>query len=112
LDFAFEAGEHSILAWYLRDFERARRLETWDDASTPSDFLVTTQQEPPFPEGATYAGQRFAIRYAWDSQSLRCRYQWPPQCQSLTRWLLLRRARVPLDVQDEVTLWRRVRDED
>ena len=96
LPFTLEAAPDSVLAWYLRDFSAARRVERLSDFG---GALVTWQRgdepehpAPALPDGVEYVGQGFALRRSWDVREIACVWEWPPRCQAAVRWLLLRRT--------------------
>ena len=94
--FTLEAAPDSVLAWYLRDFSAARRVERLSDFG---GALVTWHRghepdrpAPALPDGVEYVGQSFALRRSWDAREIACVWEWPPRCQTAVGWLLLRRT--------------------
>ncbi|MEA3341273.1 MAG: hypothetical protein U9R15_15015 [Chloroflexota bacterium] len=103
LPLAFEAAPDSVLAWYLRDFSAARRVEslTAEDAGLT---LVTSQRDLSLAEGE-YVGQDFVLRRSWNPDAARCAWGWPPQCSAAAKWLLLRRTPLPPVADQWAVLW-------
>jgi hypothetical protein len=111
LPFTLEAAPDSVLAWYLRDFSAARRVEklsaeeigpalvTWHRGDEP-DHPV-----PALPDGVEYVGQGFALRRSWDAREIACVWEWPPRCQTAVGWLLLRRTPSPPVTDEWAALW-------
>jgi uncharacterized protein (TIGR03663 family) len=111
LEFAFQAPEDSVLAWYLRDFERAHRVDRLEDtyASEAVPILVTTRHEEaaPPPIGGEYVGQNFVLQTHWSPRALGCRF-WEPGCNVAFDWLLFREAVPVPEARHWATLWHRV----
>lgn len=109
LPFVYEAAEDSVVTWYVRSFEQARRVDVLDDldAGRLGATVVTVGREAAFPEDAvaSYAGQDFAVSRRWTPRSVTCGF-WASGCEAGAKWFLLRRG-VELPEADEwVTLWR------
>lgn len=109
LDFTYEAPEDSVLAWYLRDFAAARRVDWLRDlaADEIGSIAVTTGQDETavLAAGTEYAGQDFALRRQWAPQELGCRI-WESGCNVAFEWFLFRDS-VPLPAAEQwATLWR------
>lgn len=93
LEFTYEAPADSVLAWYLRDFDSARRvddlqeLESWEWNAV----LVTLNRDWTFdlPEGVELTGRDFALSRSWSPRKLGCFLEWPP-CNGAVEWLLHR----------------------
>ncbi|MBL7064106.1 MAG: glycosyltransferase family 39 protein, partial [Anaerolineae bacterium] len=104
LPFTLEAAPDSVLAWYLRDFSAARRVERLSDfppriGGDRGGALVTWHRgdepdhpAPTLPDGIEYVGQGFALRRSWDAREITCVWEWPPRCQAAVGHLLLRRT--------------------
>jgi len=116
LPFVLEATPDSVLAWYLRDFSAARRVENLDAGVETSRVLVTAQRDltltgvpDDVSDGTEYVGQDFATRRSWDTFDVGCTWEWPPRCQTAIEWLLFRRARTlsPPVVDQWAVLWLR-----
>lgn len=108
LAFTFEAPEDSVVAWYLRDFDEARRVDWLGDltADEVEQVVVTLGQdnEPPTGGDGEYAGQDFPLSRGWAPRELTCRLR-PLDCREGVSWFLLR-DRVPRAETDRwVTLW-------
>jgi uncharacterized protein (TIGR03663 family) len=108
LEFAFEAPEDSVLAWYLRGFERAHRVDRLDGVKrdTHRMILVTRGRDEiasAVAEGE-YAGQDFAVRRQWSPQALGCRF-WDSGCNVAFGWLLFRDAPPLPEAVEWATLW-------
>ncbi|MFL7793784.1 MAG: hypothetical protein AB8I69_16695 [Anaerolineae bacterium] len=93
LRITYEAPADSVLAWYMRDFGSARRvddlreLEPWEW----NTVLVTLNRDWAFdlPEGVDLVGRDFALSRSWSPQKLGCFFEWPP-CSGAVEWLLHR----------------------
>jgi uncharacterized protein (TIGR03663 family) len=111
LDFVFEAPEHSVLAWYLRGFAGARRVDALGDFNGDSlDVILATSgresEVSPAVEKA-YLGQDFTIRTRWSPRALECRL-WESSCSAAFSWLLFRDVPLLPDPVQRATLWRLV----
>jgi len=111
LAFTFEAPPDSVLPWYLRDFDRARRVDRLGDmaADEVGAIAVTHNRDEVLmvEVGASYAGQDFSLRRHWTPRDLGCRV-WEPGCHTAVDWFLFRDG-VPLPEADRwATLWRAV----
>jgi hypothetical protein len=93
LEFTYEAPPDSVLAWYLRDFVAARRVddlgkvESWEQ-----DMPVVTLSDvwPPSPPGGSdLVGQDFALSRSWSVSKISCALKWPP-CRESVKWLVHR----------------------
>jgi hypothetical protein len=109
LPFAFEAPEDSVLAWTLRDFGQARRVDWLEDLAgdEAAPIIVTMGRdlEPRGAEGQAYTGQDFPLSRTWSPRDLACRVR-VLDCSTGVRWFLFR-DRVPRPEPDQwVTLWR------
>jgi len=119
LDFVYEAPADSVLSWYLRDFERAHRVDRLDDlgADHLGAIVVTMdrQQDRAVAPGEDYVGQDFPLQRRWTLSALGCRL-WDTGtgtgCSAAVDWFLFRDSpcpRQPLpEVVEGATLWRRV----
>jgi uncharacterized protein (TIGR03663 family) len=110
LPFTLEAAPDSVLAWYLRGFSAARRIEGLEGGEIGS-ALVTSRRDLELagdvPNDVEFVGQDFALRRSWSLAELGCTWEWPPRCNAAVKWLLLRRA-PPLPVADQwAVLWLR-----
>lgn len=118
LPFTLEAAPDSVLAWYLRDFSAARRVES-ADAERIGLALVTAQRELSLPDevlgGAEFAGQSFVLRRAWDPAEIRCTWERTSaeserkllRCDTAIEWWLLRRTPSPPVADQWAVLWLR-----
>jgi len=116
LPFTLETGPDSVLAWYLRDFSAARRVESLAglDAEEIGPLLVSPRRDWTL-AGVEYAGQNFALRRFWDPAEIRCVWQWPlevsavepPHCSAAVGWLLRRRTPTSPVVDQSAVLWLR-----
>jgi uncharacterized protein (TIGR03663 family) len=109
LPFAYIAPSDSVLAWYLRDFAAARRVErlhTADPAELGS-VIVTAGREFPSADAAAYVGQGFVVHRTWNPSELSCTWSWPPQCAPVVRWLLSRGTPTSPVADQWATLWLR-----
>lgn len=109
LRFPYEAPEDSVVTWYLRGFEQARRVDALEDL-LPADVgstAVRMGKDSAFPGGGeeTYMGQRFAVRRHWTPRSLEWRI-WRPEGQAAVEWLLFRSGGPLPEADGYVTLWR------
>jgi uncharacterized protein (TIGR03663 family) len=108
LSFVLESAPDSVLAWYLRDFSAARRVERLSE-EVLGPVLVTSRTELSGVDGAEgeYVGQDFALSKAWDPVSVRCVGEWPPHCAAAAKWLLFRETVSPPVVDRRAVLWLR-----
>ena len=87
-------GVGPVLAWYLRDFPRARFVDQLpSEVSTPA---VIAPED--IPVSGDYVGQDFLLRSSWNPGNL----TWPERA----RWLLYRQAKTPVQTE-RVVLWMR-----
>jgi hypothetical protein len=111
LDFSFQAPEYSALAWYLRDFDGARRVDRAAElgADTEGIILTTSNRENALSAkaGIAYAGQEFTIQEQWNLRDLECPLR-QLGCVDPLRWVLFRETALPPRPVDTVTLWRPV----
>ncbi|MDY6878130.1 MAG: hypothetical protein SWK90_18260 [Chloroflexota bacterium] len=116
LPVTFEAAPDSILAWYLRDFSAARRVERLVSTEEADQVVVTAwsgqdgagNSVPTLPgDNGEYIGQDFALRRSWDRREIACIWEWPPRCNAAVRWLLLRRTPSPPVADEWAVLWLR-----
>jgi uncharacterized protein (TIGR03663 family) len=113
LEFTVEAPADSILAWYLRGFEMARRFDSVRDLTSdelgPIVVTMDRQDVPTQALGAEYTGQDFALQAEWTPRALGCRF-WEAGCSRAFQWLLFRHT-LPLPQAPQpgvsATLWRR-----
>jgi len=116
LPFTLETGPDSVLAWYLRDFSAARRVDSLAglDAEEIGPLLVSPRRDWTLAD-VEYAGQDFALRRFWDPAEIRCVWQWPleagaaepPHCSAAVGWLLRRRTPTSPVVDQSAVLWLR-----
>lgn len=106
LPFTFEAALDSALAWYLRDFSAARRVESMGglDMEESGSVLVTSGRELALPN-AEYVGQDFPLRRSGNQHEIRCTWEWPPRCDAVVGWLLFRKTPSPPTTEQWATLW-------
>lgn len=93
LDLTYEAPPDSVLAWYLRDFSVARRVDDLH-AVGPGEqgaAIVTLDPEwvPDSREGTELVGQGFVLSRSWSLDRVRCVWGWPP-CNEAVEWLIRR----------------------
>jgi uncharacterized protein (TIGR03663 family) len=130
LAFVYETSPDSVLAWYLRDFGAAHRMENLRESDvTPAMTVVVNERrdclQGQVDQGDGLVGQDFALRRTWDIREIRCvprdpsRYQnatnllqkvWciveePPHCQALAGWLLLRQSPQAPNADEWAVLW-------
>jgi len=113
LSFTLEAAPDSVLAWYLRDFSAARRVEDLGQAADEyirilegeMGPVVTTRRDLAPAGGMEFVGQDFALRRRWNPAEVGCTWRWPPDCSAAVEWLLFRRTPVPPAVDEWVVLW-------
>jgi uncharacterized protein (TIGR03663 family) len=93
LEFTYEAPPDSVLAWYLRDFSAARRVDDLHGVGLGEQgaAIVTLDPEwvPDSREGTELVGQDFVLSRSWDLRNARCIWEWPP-CNETVEWLLRR----------------------
>jgi len=105
LPFTFESAPDSTLAWYLRDFSAARRVENLGGlVGESASVLVASGRELALPD-AEYVGQDFPLRHSGNQHEIRCTWEWPPRCNAVIDWLLFRDTPSPPPVEEWVTLW-------
>jgi hypothetical protein len=94
LDIAYEESLEPWLAWYLRDYVKARAVP----AITPytEATALITRPRPPEDRPAGYAAQRFWLQETWPQQGLSIREQ--------LRWLFYRDP-VGYPTPTEIQLW-------
>ena len=122
LPFTLEAAPDSVLAWYLRDFSAARRVERLaavsEDGVGPvvvtsrrdSDLALLLGDPAPDVPGVEYAGQDSALSRSWDAREIACIWEWPPRCNAAVKWLFLRRTPSPPVADEWAVLWLRQGD--
>lgn len=106
LPFTYEAGPDSLLAWYLRDFAAARRVDRLDVGEIRQEHpvLITMQAELHLPD-VPYIGQDFVLRREWKPSEIGCVWEWPPHCKTASEWLLFRRTAAPPQAERLAVLW-------
>ncbi|MFO7742444.1 MAG: hypothetical protein R6X31_09035 [Anaerolineae bacterium] len=111
LEFVYEAPPNSVLAWYLRDFGRALRVDSLSELGAdrlgPTVVTLDGGSSPPGAPGTEYVGQSFALRRHWAPESIGCRF-WDAGCSVAFDWFLFRDGPALPDAASEATLWRRV----
>jgi uncharacterized protein (TIGR03663 family) len=113
LPLTLEAAPDSVLAWYLRDFSAARRVEDLDLGGEVDAVLVSAWRDlgnPMLvggPEGVDFVGQDFALRRSWSPLEIGCTWEWPPQCSAGVKWLLFRGTPAAPAVDQRAVLWLR-----
>jgi uncharacterized protein (TIGR03663 family) len=124
LSFVYVAPDDSVLTWYLRDFPKARRLETigglgqenTDPVLVTLSHVTEGEGTPSSWQDGTLAGQDFVLRTTWDPYNARCYWErdpvtdsvkWPPRCESLALWLFLRQSPKVTEPQEWADLWMR-----
>jgi hypothetical protein len=124
MEFSYAAPTDSVLAWYLRAFPKARRLDILgSDGWAMASPVFVTLRDDSAGEGATQMwddpalrGQDFVLASDWDPQEARCYREWdpetdeptwPPRCDSLARWLFLRQAPKRTQPTQWAELWMR-----
>ena len=108
LPFTLEARPESVLAWYLRDFDAAVRVDSLDTlaADQLGTYVVTTRWDWVRDAPPHYRGQDFALAQYWEGSGLlACDSQWPP-CRTGVTWLLNRQAATPPLLLRMAVLWK------
>jgi len=108
LPFTLEAAPDSVLAWYLRDFSAARRVDALAGKGVGAT-LVTPRRDITSiarAKSGEYVGQDFALRRSWDPAEVRCLWGRPPRCDAAAGWLLFRHTPSPPMMDQQVVLWR------
>jgi hypothetical protein len=111
LEFALAAPADSVLAWYLRGFDLAHRVDrpgdvTWGDM----EMVVVVQGRDGIESAAVagkYRGQDFALRRDWSPQAIGCRF-WESDCNVAIGWYLFRDVPPLPEPVEWATLWRPV----
>jgi uncharacterized protein (TIGR03663 family) len=116
LEFVYEAPSDSILAWYFRDFEMARRVERLGelDLEEMGPTVVTMRERAVVdPDLLTtgYLGQDFSLRRRWTPSSMTCRF-WKRGCSVAFDWFLFRDGPALPEADWRATLWRQAPLED
>lgn len=109
LPFTLESAPDPVLAWYLRDFSAARRVES-PDITQVGRVLVTLRRDLTLldvPDDVEFVGQDFALRRSWNPAEVGCAWGWPPRCSAAVGWLLLRRTPSLPVVEQWAVLWLR-----
>jgi len=104
--FTFEAAPDSVLAWYLRDFSAARRVEELRVEEGEGLPLVTERHDlgdgalgsagngalgsGALGSAAQYVGQDFVLQRDWDPGEIACAWEWPPRCNAAVKWWMFR----------------------
>jgi uncharacterized protein (TIGR03663 family) len=116
--FMFEAAPDSVLAWYLRDFSAARRVEELRVEEGEGLPLVTERHDlsggmlgsgalgsgalgsgalgsgalgsGALGSAAQYVGQDFVLQRSWDLGEIMCAWEWPPRCNAAVKWWMFR----------------------
>ncbi len=111
LDFVYEASENSVLAWYLRDFEMARRVDDLSElhAGERGAIVLTVDGDEGkgSPPGAEYAGQGFPLERQWTPRAVGCRF-WEADCSLAFSWFLFRDGPPLPEPELRAILWRSV----
>ena len=113
LNLDLNAASDPVLAWYLRDFSAARRVEDLDVEGEMYPVMVTAQRDlsdlalTGVPADVEYVGQDFVLRRSWDPLEVNCIWEWPPRCQSAVKWLLFRHTSSLPAADRWAVLWRR-----
>lgn len=114
LNFVYAAPEDSVLAWYFRGFEGARRLdgltELYPDGLTSVVVTLDHDGERGVSPGAEYVGQEFPLERQWTPRAMGCRL-WEADCRVALRWFLFRDGPPLPDAVLRAVLWRRVERE-
>ncbi|MBN1814530.1 MAG: hypothetical protein JXA14_22005 [Anaerolineae bacterium] len=114
LEFTYEAASDSVLAWYLRDFSAARRVDDLRGAGLGERGAVVVTSDREWAtdalDGTELLGQDFALSRNWSLSTVSCVWEWPP-CNEAIEWLI-RRDPTPTDrtgewaaLVPEVTQW-------
>jgi uncharacterized protein (TIGR03663 family) len=96
--FTFEAAPDSVLAWYLRDFSAARRVEELRVEDGEGSPLVTERHDlsggmlgsGALGSAVKYVGQDFVLQRDWDPGEIACVREWPPRCNAAVKWWMFR----------------------
>lgn len=110
IEFVYEAPADSVLGWYLRGFEMARRVEQLSelgpDAVGPT-VVTMDENQAAVPEvlETEYVGQDFALRRRWMPSSIGCRF-WELGCDVAFDWFLFRDGPALPEADWQATLWR------
>jgi len=105
LPFTFEAEADSALAWYLRDFSAARRVDHSAELNAEAEMVLVAPREWTPETDMRYVGQTFALQRSQDLSSVRCLWGRPLRCKTLFEWLLFRRAPAAHAADRQVVLW-------
>jgi uncharacterized protein (TIGR03663 family) len=93
IKFTYEASPNSVLAWYLRDFSAAHRVDDLNEVKLGEQgtAIVTLDPEwvPASRSGTELVGQDFVLSRSWSLDRARCVWEWPP-CNEAVEWLIRR----------------------
>jgi len=98
IPFTYQAAPDSVLAWYLRDFSAARRVEELRVEEGEGSPLVTERHDlsgGALGSGALgsavhYVGQDFVLQRHWNPGEIACVWEWPPRCNAAAKWWMFR----------------------
>jgi hypothetical protein len=124
LPLAYSSPSDSVLAWYLRDFPMASRVDVLgkDNGATLGPVVITLRSEAsvdgsaptPMWQDPTLRGQDFVLVTHWNPQQVGCYWErdpetdtakWPPRCDLLARWILLRQLPKQTQAIQWADLW-------
>jgi len=111
LSLVYEAAPDSVLAWYLRDFRQAERVDDLQQVPPGVTAILTDVDEAPPASEDRYVGRTFDLRQSWRLTSIAGRLEWPPQQVDGIRWYLFREAPLTTILSEEMALWVAIEDE-
>lgn len=111
LEFVYEAPVDSVLSWYLRDFQMARRVGRLselhpDDVGSIVVTLGDDETAAPDALEGEYVGQDFSLERQWAPNLVGCRF-WQSGCRVAIDWFLFRDGPSLPEPERWATLWRR-----
>ncbi len=109
LAFTYQAPEDSILSWYLREFDAARRVTrlSGPPAEAIGSVLVTSGRDETdlAVVGESYAGQDFPVSRQWTPRNLGCSFG-ELTCRAAYQWFLFREGSPLPEADGWATVWR------
>ncbi len=103
---ATDVAPESVLAWYLKDFERTDWVT--DIAAVTWEYGVLVSESTSLDAGqASLVGQDFALTTSWGPPDGWCTLSWPPSCGPAVKWLLVRDTAAAPRIEEVAVVWAR-----
>ena len=107
----YESHPDSVLAWYLRGFPFANRVDVGNlgehRPETPHDVVIAASLESVPPDEGYTIGQDFAIHRRWHIDQVACVRAESIDCRNAVRWLLFRTTEHLPEADEQAVLWLR-----